>query len=192
MWRVSLSLSLSLSVYVCVCVRAIEGGGLAKKEGDGVVFEGVLGFSGSKTFWSGVTQGMFVKQSMHYRILIDYITNCTSTNVQTAYCTETLNQLKTLSSLKKLNHLKLKILENTTLEIVDQLEFEVSATIVGEFWLQNEYHWTRSLKNFYFNLLIDDVLFLWVCHLAFFLSQTYKKHLIYIKISTYGCDLFNY
>ena len=76
---------------------------------------------------------MFVKQNMYNRILIDYITNCTSTNVQTAYCTETLNQLKTLSSLKKLNHLKLKILENTTLEIVDQLELEVSATIVGEF-----------------------------------------------------------
>ena len=43
----------------------------------------LLGFSGPKTFWSVVTQGMFVKQSMYNRILIDYITNCTSTNVQT-------------------------------------------------------------------------------------------------------------
>ena len=55
-----------------------------------------------------------------------------------------------------------------------------------------EYHWTRSLKSFYFNLLIDDVLLLWVCHLAFSVCQTCKKHPIYIKISTYRCDLFNY
>ena len=40
-------------------------------------------FLGPKTFLSVVTQGMFVKQSMYNRILIDYITNCTSTNVQT-------------------------------------------------------------------------------------------------------------
>ena len=45
--------------------------------------QGMLGFSGPKTFWSVVTQGMFVKQSIYNRILIDYTTNCTSTNVQT-------------------------------------------------------------------------------------------------------------
>ena len=43
----------------------------------------MLGFSGPKTFWSLFIQGMFVKQSMYNRILIDYTTNCTSTNVQT-------------------------------------------------------------------------------------------------------------
>ena len=43
----------------------------------------MLGFSGPKTFGSVVTQGMFVKQSMHNRVLIDYVTNCTTTNVQT-------------------------------------------------------------------------------------------------------------
>ena len=43
----------------------------------------VLGFSGPKTFWSVVTEGMFVKQSIYNRILIDYITNCTPSNVQT-------------------------------------------------------------------------------------------------------------
>ena len=42
----------------------------------------LLDFSGPKTFWSVVTQGMSVKQSMYNEILIDYTTNCTSTNVQ--------------------------------------------------------------------------------------------------------------
>ena len=45
--------------------------------------QSLLGFSGPKTFWSMVTQAMFVKQSMYNRILIDYTTNCTSTNAQT-------------------------------------------------------------------------------------------------------------
>ena len=86
----------------------------------------MLGFSGPKTFWSVVTQGMFVKQSMYNRILIDYVTNCTSTNVQTAFSTETLN------------HLKLKILWlQIDLTNLDQLEFEVYATILGAFWLQS-------------------------------------------------------
>ena len=66
---------------------------------------------------------MFVKQNMYNRILIGYITNCTSTNVQTAYCTESLNHLKTL------NHLKLKILWlQIDLTNLDQLELEVSAS----------------------------------------------------------------
>ena len=43
----------------------------------------VLGFSGPRIFWSVVTQGMFVKRSMYNRILIDYTTNCKSTNVET-------------------------------------------------------------------------------------------------------------
>ena len=38
-------------------------------------------------FWSVVTQGIFVKQGMCNRIFIDYTTNCTPRNVQTACCT---------------------------------------------------------------------------------------------------------
>ena len=54
-----------------------------------------------------------------------YIYICTLENLP-AYCTE------------KLNHLKLKILWlQIDLTNLDQLEFEVSATILGEFWLQS-------------------------------------------------------
>ena len=100
----------------------------------------------------------------------------------TTYCTETLN------------HLKLKILWlQIDLTNLDQLELEVSVSYNTR-WILTviEYYWIRSLKSFYLNLLIDDVLLLWVCHLAFSVCQTYKKHPIYIKISTYRCDLFNY
>ena len=99
------------------------------------------------------------------------------------YCTETLNHLKTLSQLKHWTTWKHWITWNTELleiEILwlqidltnlNQLECEVSATILGEFWLQS---WISLNKSFYFNLLIDEALLLWVCHLTFTVSDIWK------------------
>ena len=53
-------------------------------------------------------------------------------HIKTAYCTETLNDLKYW------NTWKLKILWlQIDLTNLDQLEFEVTATILGEFWQQS-------------------------------------------------------
>ena len=128
---------------------------------------------------------MFVKQNMYNRILIGYITNCTSTNVQTAYCTESLNHLKTL------NHLKLKILWlQIDLTNLDQLELEVSASYNTRWILTAKLDVIEQEVLKFLLQFVDWWCFALVSMPLSIFCQTYKKHPIYIKISTYGCDLF--
>ena len=102
------------------------------------------------------------------------------------YCTETLNHLKKTELLE---------IENTVIARVDKF---------GPTRIWGISYNTRWILTAKLNIIEQEVLkvsasICWLmvfysCEYAtwHFLCQTYKKHPIYIKISAYGCDLFNY
>ena len=94
------------------------------------------------------------------------------THTHTHFKTYQLTALKQWTTWKYWTTWKWKILWlQIDLTNLDQIEFEVSATILVNFDCKVEYHWTRSL----------EVLLLWVYHLVFSVSNIWKK-CIYIKI----------
>ena len=93
----------------------------------------------------------------------------------------------------KLNHLKLKILWlQIDLTNLDQLELEVSASYNTRWILTAKLDVIEQEVLKFLLQFVDWWCFALVSMPLSIFCQTYKKHPIYIKISTYGCDLFNY